>query len=108
MTLTIRRSIGALALVPACAVALAACGTETVDPKSAENVIKSQIVKFGSIQATSVSCPGGVEKKDGKTIKCKVTLKNTSTGKTASGTITLHITNGGKEAVFSGSDVKVQ
>ncbi len=108
MSLRIRGRLGLMAAVPVCAVALAACGTVTVDPKSAENVIKTNIGKFGSITATSVSCPGGVEKKDGKTLKCKVTLKNTSSGQTASGTITLHITNGGKEAVFSASDVNVK
>ncbi len=108
MTVRIRRSLGLAAALPISAIALAACGTVTVDPKSAENVIRSNIPKFGSIQATSVSCPGGVEKKDGKTLNCKVTLKNTSTGATASGTITLHITNGGKEATFTSSDIKVK
>lgn len=80
----------------------------TVDPQSAENVIRTNISKFGSIQATFVSCPSGVEKVEGATLNCKVTLKNISTGATASGTITLHITNGGKEATFSGSDVHVK
>ncbi len=108
MNLRTRRRLGLMAAVPVCAVALAACGTVTVDPKSAENVIRTNIGKFGSIQATSVSCPGGVEKKDGKTLNCKVTLKNTSTGATASGTITLHIVNGGKEATFGASDVHVK
>jgi Domain of unknown function (DUF4333) len=108
MTVKIRRSLGFMAAVPVCAFALAACGTETVDPTSAENVIKSNIGKFGSIQAKSVKCPSGVDKKDGVSFKCNVTLVNTSTGAQASGTITLHITNGGKEATFSGSDVKVK
>ncbi len=80
----------------------------TVEPGSAENVIKANIGKFGSIQAKSVSCPSGVEKVDGAKFACQVTLVNTSTGAQASGTITLHITNGGQEATFSGSDINVK
>ncbi len=108
MNFSTRGRLGLLAAAPVCAFALAACGTVTVDPKSAENAIKDNVAKSGSFQATSVSCPGGVEKKDGKTLNCKVTLKNTSTGATVSGTITLHIINGGKEATFNGSDVHVK
>jgi hypothetical protein len=80
----------------------------TVDPMSAENVIKSNIGKFGSIQAKFVSCPSGVEKVDGAKFDCQVTLVNTSTGAQASGTITLHIGNGGQEATFSSSDINVK
>ena len=73
----------------------------TVDPKSAEHVIETNIQKFGSIQAKSVSCPSGVEKVEGATLVCQVTLVDTSPGAQASGTITLHLINGGQEATFS-------
>lgn len=104
----VRRALPVLAIAPVCAVALAACGTATVDPGSAENVIKSQIGRLGPIEATKVSCPSGVDKKQGVSFNCTVTLKNTSNGTTGSGTITLHITNGGSRAVFSTSDIHVQ
>lgn len=80
----------------------------TVEPKSAENVIESNTGKFGSIQAKSVSCPSGVQKVDGAKFDSQVTLVNTSTGAQASGTITLHLTNGGTQATFSGSDINVK
>ncbi len=103
-----RRALPALVVAPACAIALAGCGTATVDPGSAENVIKSQIGKLGPIKATKVSCPGGVKKKQGVSFNCTVTLENTSNGATGSGTITLHITNGGNRAVFSTADIHVK
>jgi len=106
MTTRARRLLLPAAIVPIFGLALAGC-TQTVDHKSAENVIKTQITKFGPVQATSVSCPGGVKKKQGVSFNCKVTLKNTSNNATASGTITLHITNGGNRAEFSQSDIHI-
>ena len=102
-----RRLAATLAAVPVFAVTLAGC-TETVDPKSAENIIKNNIGVYGPLKATSVSCPGGVKKKQGVSFSCKVTLENTSNGAKGSGTITLHIISGGKKAIFYPSDVHVQ
>ena len=93
----------------AASVALGACGTTTVDPKSGENVIKNNIAKLsaGVASVKSVSCPGGVKPKDGNTLKCKVTLIQKSNGSEHKGTITVHITGGGKKVEFGPTDVQV-
>ncbi len=105
-----RRLLLAAVTVPVFGLVLAGC-TQTVDPKSAENVIKTQINKlpqFSSVQATSVSCPDNVKKKNGVSFNCKASLKNTSNNATANATITLHIVNGGNTAQFGPSDVHIQ
>lgn len=100
----IRRRLLVLTVVPILGFTIAGCSS-TVDPKSAENVIKSQIGNIGPLKATSVSCPGSVNKKAGVSFNCQVTLLNTSNNVTGTGTITLHITNGGSRAEFSASDL---
>ena len=106
MSTRARRLLGTAMILPVFGLVLAGC-TQTVDHKSAENVIKSQIGKFGPVQATSVSCPSGIKKKQGVSFNCKVTLKNTSNNATANGTITLHITNGGNRAEFTNADIHI-
>ena len=102
-----RRLLLAAITVPVFGLVLAGC-TQTVDPKSAENVIKTQIGKLNpNITATSVSCPDGVKKKSGVSFNCKASLKNTSNNATANATITLHITNNGNTAQFFPSDVHI-
>lgn len=100
----LRRWLLVVAIVPVFGFVLAGCSS-TVDSKSAENVIKSQLGNIGPLKATSVSCPSGVSKKAGVSFSCKVTMLNTSNNVTGTGTITLHITNGGARAEFSASDL---
>jgi hypothetical protein len=102
-----RRAVLVCSIMPVAALVLAGC-SQTVDPKSAESVITSNISKLGPLKATSVSCPDNVNKKAGTSFSCKVTLVNTTNNATGKGTITLHITNGGNRAVFRGSDVHIR
>jgi hypothetical protein len=93
----------------AAALALGACGTTTVDPKSGENLIKDNIPKLASDAGVkSVSCQSGVKPKDGNTLKCKVTLIQKSNKTEHKGTIIVHVTGGGKKVQFGPSDVQVK
>src|SRR5947209_16750042 len=107
MTRRSRRLAITLVALPVFAVTLAGC-TETVDPKSAESIIKTNIPSYGPYKAKSVSCPDNVKKKQGVAFSCKVTLQNTTNGATGTGTITLHIVSGGKKAIFYPTDVHVK
>ena len=95
------RLFSALITVPVLGVALAACGT-TVDPASGEKLIRD-FAKQNQATVKSVSCPSGVKPKDGTTFDCKVDLTENSTGKEHKGTITVHITGGGKKVEITGS-----
>ena len=89
--------------------ALAGCGTTTVDPKSGENLIRTYVKRNPSLTLTSVSCPSGVKPKDGNTLNCKVNIKDDSTNVDHKGTITVHITGGGKKVEILGAqDIHVQ
>lgn len=100
MPITVRRIVPALVTVPVLGITLAACGT-TVDPSSGEKLIRDFAKQNGST-VKSVSCPSGVKPKDGTTFDCKVDLK-TGNGKDHKGTITVHITGGGKRVEITGS-----
>jgi hypothetical protein len=108
MQARIRAFVPILIAVPLSGGALAACGTTTVDPKSGENLIRTYVKRLPSATLKSVSCPSGVKPKDGTTFDCKVDITD-STGKEHKGTITVHITGGGKKVEIQGSqDVHVQ
>jgi hypothetical protein len=93
----------------AAALALGACGTTTVDPKSGENLIKDNIPKLApDAGVKSASCQSGVKPKDGNTLKCKVVLIQKSNGSQHKGTITVHVTGGGKKVTFGPTDVQVK
>jgi hypothetical protein len=95
------RLVSALMTVPVLGISLAACGT-TVDPASGEKLIRD-FAKQNQAAVKSVSCPSGVKPKDGSTFDCKVDLTENSTGKDHKGTITVHITAGGKKVEITGS-----
>ncbi len=95
------RRVSALMALPVLGISLAACGT-TVDPASGEKLIRD-FAKQNQATVKSVSCPSGVKPKDGTTFTCKVDLSENSTGKEHKGTITVHITGGGKKVEITGS-----
>jgi hypothetical protein len=95
------RLFSALITVLVLGLALAACGT-TVDPASGEKLIRD-FAKQNQANVKSVSCPSGVKPNDGTTFDCKVDLTENSTGKEHKGTITVHITGGGKKVEITGS-----
>jgi hypothetical protein len=55
-----------LASCAVAAVALAGCGSSTIDEKDAEAFVRS----YFTPEARSADCPGGVEAKKGKTFEC--------------------------------------
>jgi hypothetical protein len=102
-----RRVAPALIAVPVLGGAVAACGTTTIDPKSGEDLIRNFARQNGGI-VKSVSCPSGVKPKDGTSFGCKVRIADASTGAQRSGTITVHVTGGGKKVEILGAqDVHV-
>jgi len=105
-----RRRKPALLSVPVlfAGVALSACGTTTIDPKSGEDLIRNDVNRIGAATVKSVSCPSGQKPNDGATFNCKVTLVDKATGTTHSGTITVHVTGGGKKVEFGTADVHIQ
>jgi hypothetical protein len=95
--------------VLAAAFTLSACGS--FDSKaSGENLIKKWVpdkldkVSGQPIKLSSVSCPSGVKNKAGSAYDCKLTLENTATHKSQSGTITIHITKN-QVQIQGGSDL---
>jgi hypothetical protein len=100
MQTSARRLVPALIAVPLLGGTLAACGS-TVDPKSGENLIRDYVKRSPSVKLSSVSCPSGVKPKDGTSFNCKVAVKDSS-GANHSGTITVHITSGGKKVEILG------
>jgi hypothetical protein len=108
MHISFRRVVPALIGLPLLGGALGACGTTTVDPKSGENLIRTYVKRSPSVTLKSVSCPSGVKPKDGTTFDCKLDVKDASTGVDHKGTITVHITGGGKKVEILGAqDVHV-
>jgi hypothetical protein len=96
-------------LALAAALTLSACGS--FDSKaSGENLIKKWVpdkldkVSGQPIKLTSVSCPSGVKATAGNTYDCKLTLANTASHKSQSGTITIHITKN-QVVIKGGSDL---
>jgi hypothetical protein len=96
-----RRARSLLVVGPAlvAAVALSACGS--FDSKaSGEHLINQWVPGTLSkgvhqpLKVASVSCPSGVKDKVGNQYDCKVTIQDTKTHKSSSGTITIHITKG--------------
>ena len=92
-----------------CTVSLVACGGFD-SAASGERVIKDYFKKFGQgrVSVTSVSCPGGVEQKPGRSYDCKVALRDTAAGTDHSGTITIHIDKGNKVEINGVTDIHVQ
>ena len=107
MTSRPRRRRPALLGVPVlfAGLALSACGTTTIDPKSGEDLIRNDVNRIATVK--SVSCPSGEKPTDGVTFDCKVTLLDKATGTTHSGTITVHVTGGGKKVEFGTADVHI-
>jgi hypothetical protein len=102
-----RRLTPAFLAVPILAVTLAACGTTTVDPKSGEDLIRTDINKLGKTSVKSVSCPSGIAPTAGTSFDCKVVLTEKATGKEHTGTITVHIVTGNKVEIYGDQDVHV-
>ncbi len=79
--------------------ALAACGTTTIDPKSGEDIIRTAVGGRGVAAVRTVSCPADVKPSDGNTMTCKVVL--TIGGRQHAGTIRLHVVSGGKKLALN-------
>ena len=107
MTMRSRRVAPALLGVPALVVSIgiAACGTTTIDPKSSEKLVRQFVTQNGG-SLKKVSCPSDVKQANGQ-FDCKVTVTGQS-GATRSGSITVHLTQGGKHGEIAASDVHVQ
>ena len=102
---TVRRRTAALAAIPLAGLALALAGcSSTLDPKSGEDLIRQVVAndRLGTLQ--SVSCPSGLAPKVGTAFDCKVTITPAS-GRTESGTITVHIVPGNKVAILGRQDL---
>lgn len=54
--------------------AVAGCGSDTVDASKAEQGIENSSLSTSSTQITSASCPSDVKKEKGKTFTCDVKL----------------------------------
>jgi len=99
--------MAAAALVPA--LALAGCGTATIDNGEAEQLVRQAIARGnGSVKVKSVSCPSGVTDKAGATFDCKVSLMQVSNGSVHNGFVTLHMVNGKGQVAINPSDFHVQ
>jgi hypothetical protein len=101
----VRTVVVALAVL-AVAGLVAACGS--FDSKaSGENLVRNYVSRFGKGQVTlsSVNCPSGISQKTGTAYSCKVTLRNSRTGRRASGTITVHIAKGDKVEIQGAQDI---
>ena len=87
MTTRSRRRSPALLGVPVlfAGLALSACGTTTIDPKSGEDLIRNDVNRIGAATVKSVSCPSGEKPNDGVTFDCKVVLVDKATGTDAFG-----------------------
>ncbi len=100
MISSVRRLLPAFMVATVITGVLSACGTTTVDPESAENVIRHRINVPGStVSVTSVTCPSGVEPTPGTSFDCKLTVTDKPTEKQRSGTITVHILNGNRSQI---------
>src|SRR5690242_18458942 len=90
---------GALAVAAVSAVALVGC-TSTIDNGKLQDKIKSDLVASGATNV-SVSCPSGVEAKQGKSFTCtaKCTLPS---GQSSSGTVSVEQTSNNGDVRFSG------
>ena len=73
------RAAATVALIAVVALALAACGTKTLDQSDEVNLVNKQL-SSQNLKAKTVDCPSDVEAKEGDTFKCDVTLTNGSTG----------------------------
>ncbi|MGI8412494.1 MAG: DUF4333 domain-containing protein [Solirubrobacteraceae bacterium] len=97
-----RLSIAALAGL------LAACGTTTIDPRSGEKLIRSDVNKLGTTSVRSVSCPSGVKPVVRTTFECEVVLVQKGSGVQRSGTITVHVVTANRIEVFGSQDVHLR
>ena len=104
-----RAPVALVILALAAALTLSGCGS--FDSKaSGENLIKKWVpdkldkVSGQPIKLSSVNCPSGVKDTVGNTYDCKLTLENTGSHKSQSGTITIHITKN-QVVIQGGSDL---
>jgi len=79
-------------LVIAGVVALAGCGSTTIDSKKTASLIKQAIAQNVGAKVKNVSCPGGQDAKKGSKFDCTV---NGPDGSTAKVTVTGHDDKGG-------------
>jgi hypothetical protein len=106
MTARTRRIVPTLLVAPVLLVSVGACGTTEIDPKSGEKLVRQFVTQNGGT-VKKASCPSGIKQQDGQ-FDCKVTVQGQS-GATRSGTITVHLTQGGKHGEIRGpQDVHVQ
>jgi hypothetical protein len=71
------RTVAILAAVP---LAVAACGSPTVDTTTIEKGIEQQVVAGGT-SVTNVDCPSNVQSEKGATFQCGVSFANGATAK---------------------------
>ena len=94
----------------ACTVALTACGGGFDSAASGEHLVRDYVKKFGQgrVSVKSVSCPGGIAEKVGKTYSCKVVLRDIAAGADHPGTITIHMQQGNKVEIDGSTDIHVR
>ncbi len=100
--------MAALAVVPA--LALTGCGTGTIDPAQAEQLVRKSVNGSTSgAKLKKISCPSGVQVKSGTSFKCSLSV-SLPNGTTHSGTVTLHIVdeNGTPHLKATDSDYHLQ
>jgi hypothetical protein len=103
-----RTGIGILAAAVLSALALAGCGTTTIDNVKLQDSISQDVAAAGSFKVKSVSCPSDVAPKAGTTLSCKISVTKNSDGSVHSGTVTVHMTDAKGHVTISGSDFNIQ
>jgi hypothetical protein len=84
------------------AVALAGCGSTTIDKKKAEDLAR-QVADSGTVKTKSISCPSNVKVKRGGTFSCDLVYTDGTKG-----TITLHMNDDKGNVSTKGTDIKIQ
>jgi hypothetical protein len=72
----LRGRFAAVLAITAGALATGGCGSDTVDSAKAEEGIESSSLSTSTAQIKSASCPANVEKENGGTFTCDVTLQS--------------------------------
>ncbi|MGI8921746.1 MAG: DUF4333 domain-containing protein [Solirubrobacteraceae bacterium] len=86
------------------AVVLAGCGTATISPSDASDLVKKVYASYRGGEPTKIDCPGGTAAKVGNTVTCKLTFADGSTGtQVIHVDKTNHIVSGPSDAHLSGA-----
>jgi hypothetical protein len=102
-----RARVGVTAVAVAPALALAGCGTTTIDSGKAAQLIRNAVNSAGNVKVKSVSCPDGVTAKKGATFDCKLTV-TAPDGSVHNGTVTIHQLDANGHIHAGSSDFHVQ